>query len=986
MLVFILAQPGAGEQTTPEPVFFFQTPVPGNLFYERENVELEIVFRGEKNSFPFRITSLLIDENNDEVLKRDFAVPDDPQPVIRHKIGPLVPGHYTYLAEADFEGDKKQTRFVKLGVIRKPKGLFSPDQSPFAVDAFLSWRLSSPEKMQKAANVVKRIGIDWVRDRISWNHVQPKKQEWDWSRYDPSQNIQSESDLEILQVFQDSAIWASEKTSGDHSFRSRFAPEDSFAYYEFAKTAANRFSKQVKAWEVWNEFDVPVFFLGTPDDYARILKPAYIGIKRGNPDAAVLHGSVTFASGLLYWGDKAYHDTEGIRFVEKVFENGGGEYFDIFNVHHYGPPQGAVGKIRICRELMHQYGYDKPIWLTEMGSTSTEKMGPTPDTLEHDQACYLVKAYTIALSEGVERFFYFSFPSFVEHGTSFWGILEETASGWQPKPGLVALANLVYSLDGMKYYGTYNTNLPVEAHLFYRESQGCMVLWSRDGKDRQASVFFKNQQENPGIRTLYGKDAIRKPLMVCSLDVGKTPVILHSFDIFDLDQNLLHKPEKPTPPSPEPRINLLKDLWVEIRSQKDHIRFYDLEIKAEVRVYSLSAETKKGELSVILSTPLKNEAPIFSQKVSLDYMQSRTFPFTIPLDKEIKNSLSLSPGREIRVKAVFKQDSGNLASLPAIRYFSLTPPLEISSPMIMNPKTKDALTTVTIKNVSGKRLNMNLKLNVKSHFQCLNPAREISLDTSESRDFMFFLKSLPVSFQERQSIEAEITAEGEKFSCKKTGFLEWGGIPRCFMPFEIDGKPGGWSHFNPFTLQGNENFVHGLDLLDKRGDFRGKVFMAWDKKALYLLAVVQDREVMNPFRNTNPWTGDALELFIDARNEKDLGKPVYDKGVFQIFMVPPDKENPKPLFKVWNPSDTEFTDIQLASMVMKDTYSLEASIPWENLMEEKPQPGRAIGLELTLDDIDEGDYSHRQLIWRGNANNWRDPSLFSRIILVQHLP
>ena len=115
-----------------------------------------------------------------------------------------------------------------------------------------------------------------------------------------------------------------------------------------------------------------MFFLGTADEYARVLKAASLGIKRGNPRATVLFGSVTFGAGEITWGDEVYFDREGIRFVEKILENGGGEYFDVFNVHHYGPVEGVVGKIRQCRKLMNRYGYDKPIWLTEMGSTSTD--------------------------------------------------------------------------------------------------------------------------------------------------------------------------------------------------------------------------------------------------------------------------------------------------------------------------------------------------------------------------------------------------------------------------------------------------------------------------------------------------------------------------------------------------------------------------------------------------------------------------------------
>ena len=97
-----------------------------------------------------------------------------------------------------------------------------------------------------------------------------------------------------------------------------------------------------------------------------------------------------------------------------------------------------------------------------------------------------------------------------------------------------------------------------------------------------------------------------------------------------------------------------------------------------------------------------------------------------------------------------------------------------------------------------------------------------------------------------------------------------------------------------------------------------------------------------------------------------------------MFFVPPDTYRAEPLVKVWQPADTVWHDIEYAFSVSDGRgYCLEVKIPFQTLGIEGEIKGRPIGFELTLDDIDPGDYEHKQLIWRGGSNNWRDPGLFS---------
>ena len=964
-----------------EPAVSFDSGVPGNLYYQNANVTVNMTFSQAKRPRPLSVTVKVLDDLNEELDRRSFIIPEGDTPSLKYKLGELDPGFYTCLAEVMYEKGGMEGGFMKFAVIRKPRDIFPPEDTPFGVDAFVSWRCPSKDSGRKVAEILNRMGIRWVRDRISWNHVQPEKDKWDWSRYDAFQDIQSRANLRILQIFHDTAVWASGQKEGNGGYRQRFAPDNTYDAFIFAETVARHYETQVSAWELWNEFDVPVFFLGSADEYTRLLKAMSLGIRRGNPRAAVLLGSVTFVSGEFSWGGEVYYDKEGIRYIEKVLENGGGEFFDVFNVHHYGPVEGVVGKIKQCRDLMNRFGCRKPIWVTEMGSTSTEKMGPEVAESEREQARYLLKSYVLALSEGAQRFFYFCLPSFVENGTSFWGILEETGSGWQPKPGLAALSNLLISLDGKQYSGAYNTTFPVEARVFSRGSEGCMALWSRDGKEYRPIVFFKKKQERLFLRTLYGRERKREDLSVCTVSVGSDPVFLSNFNIYDLDARFIEKPEQEPLPQPSEFSGRLKDIWVEIRTPQKSLTSLSKNISGEVQVYSLSPVPAKGIVSLSLLIPSLEPKSLLNSEIPVNPNEISRIPFEIPLDPELMKNLGREQGKEIKLLAEFLDQASKMKTLPSVRYLEILPLVEISAPSLFDAVSRDLVTTVTVKNLSEDPLFFYLSLDLDSRYRALNSPVPVSLLKNEKKQIPFRLENIGHTPGDPLITRAIITADINGHKIVKKSLVEPNYILHSAPGFKIDGKPDDWKYFQPFTLEGKENFVHGQNLLETRGDLRGDVYLAWDEQALYLFSLIQDADIMNPLREMTPWTGDAIEIFLDMRLGKDFRKKEYGSGVFQIFIIPPDHEHPQPLFTVWQPSGVLFKGVELASQVLKDSYTLELRIPWENLTTDKIHPDRIIGFEATLDDIDTGDYEQRQLIWRGGAGNYQNASLLTPLTL-----
>ena len=158
------------------------------------------------------------------------------------------------------------------------------------------------------------------------------------------------------------------------------------------------------AYEVWNEEDESDFWSSGADParYVALLRPAHDAIKAADPSATVILGPLT-------GNDYA--------FLQQLYDNGAKGYFDAAAVHtdtaclDRGPDQfyrdgGRLARFtflgyREVRQTMLANGDDKPIWMTELGWSTTRQTcsrgqwaGQKPAGVsEADQAQYLRQAF-----------------------------------------------------------------------------------------------------------------------------------------------------------------------------------------------------------------------------------------------------------------------------------------------------------------------------------------------------------------------------------------------------------------------------------------------------------------------------------------------------------------------------------------------------------------------------------------------------------------
>jgi len=155
------------------------------------------------------------------------------------------------------------------------------------------------------------------------------------------------------------------------------APPDPVAYARVAQELATALKGHgVTGYEVWNEPDDAPYWAPAPNPaaYAALLKAAYPAFKAGDPAAAVSSGGLV---------------ANDYDFLQALYDNGAKGSFDAVSLHtdtaclttdpreYYREPSGRIGRYsftgyREVRYTMLANGDDKPIWLSEMGWSTTD--------------------------------------------------------------------------------------------------------------------------------------------------------------------------------------------------------------------------------------------------------------------------------------------------------------------------------------------------------------------------------------------------------------------------------------------------------------------------------------------------------------------------------------------------------------------------------------------------------------------------------------
>lgn len=189
----------------------------------------------------------------------------------------------------------------------------------------------------------------------------------------------------------------------------------------FVNAAVARYRGQVHNWEIWNEPDFSQFWSGSINDYARLLKVAYLAAHAADPGARILIG------GMMYWEWTNRYGTDQAwlkQFLPIITSDpaaaGNGDYFDVIPWHWYSRSMDVYTHLLSAQSVLASNGITgKELWVNETNAPACGDNAPgvayvacAPDgppgyADDTEQASFVVQAAAYAFAAGATRVFQF---------------------------------------------------------------------------------------------------------------------------------------------------------------------------------------------------------------------------------------------------------------------------------------------------------------------------------------------------------------------------------------------------------------------------------------------------------------------------------------------------------------------------------------------------------------------------------------------------
>lgn len=306
--------------------------------------------------------------------------------------------------------------------------------------------------------VMADLGAGWERIVLSWADIQPDgPDDFSWlGRTVPPRALADELNrgVKMAGLLQFTPNWAA--TSLDDPGRSvpqnLDLPDDDPRNYwgRFVYETVRYYTGRIDEWIVWNE---PEFhptdaagqgsytWLGTDEQFARLMEVAYRAAKRANP-----HAIVAFP-GTSYWVDQNSGRPQFYeRFlkIESANPQAAANHFfhDAVPLNLYRAPDDLVRLHQEFADLQKRYNVsDTPIWLLELNAMPTDDTTiPCADRHAHNpiqtsqsqQAAYAVQALALAAAVGYPRIgFYQMIDDNPCIQSAVWGIVRDDGT---PRP------------------------------------------------------------------------------------------------------------------------------------------------------------------------------------------------------------------------------------------------------------------------------------------------------------------------------------------------------------------------------------------------------------------------------------------------------------------------------------------------------------------------------------------------------------------------
>jgi hypothetical protein len=228
----------------------------------------------------------------------------------------------------------------------------------------------------------RAAGVRLLREPFRWDQVERSPGRYDFKRLDAFVVAAARRRLRILPILVDPPSFRSSAPRRGAK-RGSYPPRDPAALGRFGAVLVRRYGPDgsfwqrspqlprvpIRAWQVWNEPNLPVYWASGPDPagYARLLRRTATELRRADPHAEVVSAGLS----------QTRLGTPFATFVRGMYRAGAGRALDSFALHPYArSAAGVLQAVKDARRLLEQLGASPPIWITEFGWASGGPASP----------------------------------------------------------------------------------------------------------------------------------------------------------------------------------------------------------------------------------------------------------------------------------------------------------------------------------------------------------------------------------------------------------------------------------------------------------------------------------------------------------------------------------------------------------------------------------------------------------------------------------
>ncbi|MFN2291286.1 MAG: cellulase family glycosylhydrolase [Anaerolineae bacterium] len=404
--------------------------------------------------------------------------------------------------------------------------------NPFGVNTFLQDEVE-PAKREQAIQMIADAGFHWIRQEFPWEDIEihgkgdfedrrhePARSAW--AKYDHIVALAEQYGLEIIVRLSNPPAWS--RAEGNEG--GTLAPPDTLEDYgDFVEAVVRRYEGRIRYYQIWNEPNIypewgeqPV----SPEGYTKLLEVGYRRIKAICPDCVVISGALAQTIPL------GPRDLNDFVFLQRMYEAGAGDYFDVLAMQGYGLWSGPTdqrmrprvlnfSRPMYLREIMVKNGdAHKPIWITEMNWNAPPADFPNKQfgyVTPEQQARYAVDAFRRAQEEwpwlGVVNVWFFKRATDAESDQPMY-YFRLVEPDFTPMPVYDALAQYFHSSEARRlfsgvhqendwaltYDGPWETQLEPSAELGAvrrASSPGASLSFTFDGTDLRLTPGPRSQ-------------------------------------------------------------------------------------------------------------------------------------------------------------------------------------------------------------------------------------------------------------------------------------------------------------------------------------------------------------------------------------------------------------------------------------------------------------------------------------------------------------